>query len=135
MLSLVLFFEPWKFYFIFILPIESLIVAIFTLYWIVKRSIAETVPDKAFVHTGNAKFGTISAPEQVYFSPFVKDVIPAMQWSTKSCSCSHCTGSVSATLRFTIPYSVNIAFISLGNPDYLLLKRYGVLTCFMSKRS
>ena len=56
----------------------------FTLYQIVKRSIAETVPDKVFVHTRNATFGTISAPEQDYLAPFSKDVIPAMQRSSYS---------------------------------------------------
>ena len=39
----------------------------FTLYRIVKRSGAETVPDKASVHTRNATFGTIYALEQDYF--------------------------------------------------------------------
>ena len=74
-----------------------------TLYGIVKRSVAES----ASVHTRNATFGTISAPEQDNFAPFLKDVIPATHRSTRSCS--HCTGSVSATLRFIIGYSVNIA--------------------------
>ena len=81
--------------------------AMFILYWIVKRSVAEIVPDKASVHTMNATFGRISVPEQDYFAPFSKVVIPATQPS--SCSGSHCTRSVSATLRFTIRYGVNIA--------------------------
>ena len=51
--------------------------ALFTLYLILKRSIAETVPDKATVHTRNATFGTISAPEQDYFAQFSEHVIPA----------------------------------------------------------
>ena len=50
----------------------------FTLYRIVKRSVAETVPHKALVHTRDAIFGTISAPEHDFFVPFLKDVIPAM---------------------------------------------------------
>ena len=83
--------------------------AMFTLYRIVKRSVPETVPGKASVHTRNATFGTISAPEQDYFAPVLKDLIPETQQIT--CSCSHCTGSVSVTLRFTIRYSVNIAQI------------------------
>ena len=87
-------------------------VAMFTLYRTVKRSVAETVPDKASVHTRNATFRTISAPEQDYFAPFSKDVIPAMQRS--SFSCSHCTGSVFATLRFTIRYRMNIACIDVN---------------------
>ena len=41
----------------------------FTLYWIVKRNVAETGMDKASVHTNNAIFGTICAPEQDYFVP------------------------------------------------------------------
>ena len=81
----------------------------FTLYRIVKRSVAETVPGKASVHTRNATFGTISVPEQDYLAQFLKDLIPETQPST--CSCSHCTRSVSATFRFTIRYSVNIALI------------------------
>ena len=51
----------------------------FTLYRIVKQSVAETVRDKASVHTRNDPFGTISDPEQDYFAPFLKDIIPAMQ--------------------------------------------------------
>ena len=66
----------------------------FTLYQIVKWSIAETVPDKASVHTRNATFGTVYASKQDYFAPFSKDVIPATQQS--SCSYSYCTGSVYA---------------------------------------
>ena len=46
--------------------------AMFTLYWILKQSVAETVPDKDSVHTRNAAFGTISDPEQDYFAPFLK---------------------------------------------------------------
>ena len=49
----------------------------FTLYRTVKRNIPETVPDKASVHTRNATFRTISAPEQDFFAPVLKDVIPA----------------------------------------------------------
>ena len=78
----------------------------FTLYWLVKWIVAETVLDKASVHTRNATFGTISALEQDCFAPFLKDLIPKTQRST--CSCSHYTGSVSAMLCFTIRYSMNI---------------------------
>ena len=74
-----------------------------TLYWIVKWNVAETVPERASVHTRNATFGTIPALEHDYFAPFLKDAIPATERST--CSYSHCTGSVSATLR----YILNIA--------------------------
>ena len=36
----------------------------FTLYRVVKRSDAESVPDRASVHTKNAAFQAVSAPEQ-----------------------------------------------------------------------
>ena len=36
----------------------------FTLYQIVKRSVAASVPDRASVHTRNAVFEAVSAPEQ-----------------------------------------------------------------------
>ena len=36
----------------------------FTLYRIVKRSVAESVPDRASVHTRNAVLEAVSAPEQ-----------------------------------------------------------------------
>ena len=84
--------------------------AMFTLYQVVKRSVAETGPDQASVHTRNATLGTISAPEQDYFAPLSKGLTPETQRST--CSCSHRTGSVSATLCFTIRYSVNKAYES-----------------------
>ena len=90
----------------------------FTLDLIVKRGVTETVLDKASVHTRNATFGTISAPEQDYFAQVLKDFIPETQRCI--CSCSHCTGSVSATLRFTSRYSVNIALCYLII-DWLLL--------------
>ena len=44
----------------------------FTLYRIVKRSIAEGVSDRASVHTRNAIFGTVFAPEREFFAPLVK---------------------------------------------------------------
>ena len=68
--------------------------AMFTLYRIVKRSVAEIVPERASVHTRN------TTTEQDYFAPVLRDVIPATQRNT--CSSSHCTGSVSAALRFII---------------------------------
>ena len=51
--------------------------AMFTLYRIMKRSVAEAVQDRAAVYTRNTSFGTISVPEQDCFAPFLKDVIPA----------------------------------------------------------
>ena len=44
----------------------------FTLYRIVKRSVAESVPDRASVHTRNAAFEAVSAPEQYSSAPLLK---------------------------------------------------------------
>ena len=44
----------------------------FTLYGIVKRSVAESVPDRASVHTRNAAFEAISAQEQYCSAPLLK---------------------------------------------------------------
>ena len=44
----------------------------FTLYWIVKRSVPESVPDRASVHTRNAAFEAVSAPEQYCSAPLLK---------------------------------------------------------------
>ena len=46
--------------------------AMFTLYWIVKRSVAESVPDRASVHIRNAAFESVSAPEQYCSAPLLK---------------------------------------------------------------
>ena len=70
--------------------------AMFTLYWIVKQSVTETGRARASFHTRYTTVRTISALEQDYFTPFLKDLIPATQRTT--CSCSHSTGSVSVTL-------------------------------------
>ena len=45
---------------------------VFTLYRIVKRSVAENVSDRASVHTGNAAFESASAPEQNCSTPLLK---------------------------------------------------------------
>ena len=50
-----------------------------TLYRIVKRSVTESVLDRASVHNRDATFGTICAPKKDYFAQLVKDVIPATQ--------------------------------------------------------
>ena len=42
----------------------TLIKAMFTLYRIVKRSVAVSIPDRASVHTRNAAFKAVSAPKQ-----------------------------------------------------------------------
>ena len=44
----------------------------FTLYRIVKRSVAASVPDRASVHTKNAAFEAVSAPEQYCSAPLLK---------------------------------------------------------------
>ena len=46
--------------------------AMFTLYRIVKRSVAESVPDRASVHTRNAAFEAVPAPDQYCFAPLLK---------------------------------------------------------------
>ena len=46
--------------------------AMFTLYRIVKRSDAESVPDRASVHTKNAAFEAVSAPEKYCSAPLLK---------------------------------------------------------------
>ena len=44
----------------------------FTLYRTVKRSGAESVPDRASVHTMNAAFEAVSAPEHYCSAPLLK---------------------------------------------------------------
>ena len=44
----------------------------FTLYGIVKQSVAESVPDRASVHTRNAAFEAYSSPEQYCSVPLLK---------------------------------------------------------------
>ena len=44
----------------------------FTLYRIVERSVAESVPDRASVHTRNTAFEAVSAPEQYCSAPLLK---------------------------------------------------------------
>ena len=46
--------------------------AMFTLYRVVKQSVTESVLDKASVHTRNAAFEAVSAPEQYCSSPLSK---------------------------------------------------------------
>ena len=47
-------------------------VATFTLYRIVKRSVAKSAPDRASVHTRNAAFEAVSALEQYCSAPMLK---------------------------------------------------------------
>ena len=44
----------------------------FTLYRAVKQSVAERVLDRASVHTRNAAFEAVSAPEQYCSAPLLK---------------------------------------------------------------
>ena len=44
----------------------------FTLYRIVKRSVTESVPDRASVHTKNAAFAAVSVPEQYCSAQLLK---------------------------------------------------------------
>ena len=44
----------------------------FTLYRIVKRSVTESVPDRASFHNRNAAFEAVSAPEQYCSAPLLK---------------------------------------------------------------
>ena len=44
----------------------------FTLYRIVKRSVAESVPDSASVYTRNAAFEVVYPPEQYCSAPLLK---------------------------------------------------------------
>ena len=46
--------------------------AMFTMYRIVKRSVTESVPDRASVHTRDAAFEAVSAPEQYCSAPLLK---------------------------------------------------------------
>ena len=46
--------------------------AMFTLYGIGKRSVAESVPDRASVHTRNFAFEAFSGPEQYCSAPLLK---------------------------------------------------------------
>ena len=50
----------------------NIIKAMFTLYRIVKRSVAESVPDRPSVHTRTAAFEAVSAPEQYCSGPLLK---------------------------------------------------------------
>ena len=46
--------------------------AMFTLYWIVKQRVEESVLDRASVHTRNAAFEAFSALEQYCSTPLLK---------------------------------------------------------------
>ena len=46
--------------------------AMFTLYWIVKQSVTESVPDRASVHTRDTAFEAFSASEKYCSAPLLK---------------------------------------------------------------
>ena len=77
----------------------------FSLHRIVKRSVADTVPERASVHTRKATFGTVSAPKQDYFAQIFK------RWNTCNATVHlfmfTLYRSVFVTLGFTVQYSVN----------------------------
>ena len=50
----------------------SLTEAMFTLYRIMKRSVAESVLDRASVHTRHTAFEAVSAPKQYCSAPLLK---------------------------------------------------------------
>ena len=75
----------------------------FTLYWIVKQSIAESVPDRASVHTTKAAFEAVSAPEQ-YCSALLLKVECSLsdrflKWSESSLNIS-IGAEIATELRF-----------------------------------
>ena len=51
---------------------QCLFQVVFTLYSTVKRTVAESVLDRAFVHTRNVAFEAVSAPEQCCSAPLLK---------------------------------------------------------------
>ena len=56
----------------FLFPLLKNSKAMFTLYRIVKRSVAESVPDRASVHTRTTAFKAVSAAEQYCSAPLLK---------------------------------------------------------------
>ena len=57
----------------------------FTLYRTVKRSVAESLPDRDSVHTRNAAFEAVSAPEKYCSAPLlkgVKRIYGVLYWTT-----------------------------------------------------
>ena len=60
----------------------------FTLYRIVKLSVAESVPDRASVHTRNAVFEAVSSPEQYCFASLLKMERSASDRFLKRCELS-----------------------------------------------
>ena len=52
--------------------LQSKLMAMFTLYRIVKQSVTESVPDGTLVHTRNTAFEAVSAPEQYCSASLLK---------------------------------------------------------------
>ena len=55
-----------------ILVVLTIVLVMFTLYRIVKRSVTENVPDRASVHTRYAAVEAIAVLEQYYSAPLLK---------------------------------------------------------------
>ena len=81
----------------------------FTLYGIVKRSVTESVPGRASFRQETLLSEHFCFLAGLICSAFQSGTYFATQRST--CCCSHCAGTLSATLHFTVWYSVNIAHV------------------------
>ena len=57
--------------------------AVITLYRIVKRSVAESVPDRTSVHTRNAAFEAVYASEQYCSAPLLNVERSVSDWYLK----------------------------------------------------
>ena len=53
-------------------PVGNRVKTVFTLYQVVKRSVAESVPDRASAQTKNTAFEAVSALEQYCSAPLLK---------------------------------------------------------------
>ena len=73
--------------------------AMFTLYQIVKRSVAESVPDRASVHTRNATFEAVSLPKQCCSAPLleVERIVSGRFWKRSESSLNTFIGAEIAT--------------------------------------
>ena len=79
----------------------------FTLYRIVNRSVAESVPDRASVHTRNAAFEAVSAPEQYCSAPLFKGHVHTVPDSETE-RLRKCTASV---------HTRNAGFVAVSAPE------------------
>ena len=98
----------------------------FTLYRVVKRSVAESVPDRASVHTVNAAFEAVSAPEQYCSSPLLKVERPVLDKFLKRSESSLNT-SIGAERQWNLVL-VNDLFKSKGSVANCMTNRACVHT-------